>query len=50
MVFAGDPTGSALMRCSAALFVATGRLREMFLGSTSNYCTHHCKAPVVVLR
>jgi nucleotide-binding universal stress UspA family protein len=33
-----------------AAHVAPGRLREMFLGSTSNYCTHHCKAPVLVLR
>jgi nucleotide-binding universal stress UspA family protein len=41
---------AVLLRNSATLFVVTGRLREMFLGSTSNYCTHHCKAPVVVLR
>jgi nucleotide-binding universal stress UspA family protein len=36
--------------CFGCAAPAPGRLREMFLGSTSNYCTHHCKAPVLVLR
>ena len=27
-----------------------GRLRELFMGSTANYCTHHSRVPVLVLR
>ena len=27
-----------------------GRLRELFMGSTTNYCTHHSRVPGLVLR
>ena len=26
-----------------------GALKEFFLGSSTKHCTHHCRAPVLVL-
>ena len=36
--------------CRRANGCRAGRLREIFLGSTANYCTHHSRVPVLVLR
>jgi nucleotide-binding universal stress UspA family protein len=37
---------------AASLVMAShnkGRMVEFFLGSVTNYCTHHCKRPVTVV-
>eukprot|EP00798_Chlamydomonas_sp_ICE-L_P021503 gene21503-28484_t len=26
-----------------------GAIKEFFIGSSTNYCTHHCKSPILVL-
>ena len=38
----------SLMHRNAVLFVQ-GAIKEMFLGSVTNYVTHHCKQPVLVM-
>ena len=47
----GAALGNALLAFwrSHTLHLA-GRLRELFMGSTANYCTHHSRVPVLVLR
>ena len=52
-----DSIGDAVCKRSAALNAAAvvmakhqqGKISEFFLGSTTKYCTAHCKSPLVVL-
>ena len=37
-----------LMHRNAVPFMQ-GAIKEMFLGSVTNYVTHHCKQPVLVM-
>jgi nucleotide-binding universal stress UspA family protein len=39
-----------MLRTSADAFSCAGRLREIFMGSTANFATHHSRVPVLVLR
>lgn len=52
-----DSIGAVICRRAAQLNAAAvvmakhnkGRLREFFVGSVTNYCTHHCKSPLLIM-
>jgi structural maintenance of chromosome 2 len=52
-----DTIGAVICRRADAVNAAVvimakhtrGAIKEFFVGSATNYCTHHCKQPVLVL-
>lgn len=52
LVLCTSPTHSALPQAAIVVLAShnKGKLEELVLGSTTQYCTHNCSQPVLVVR